>query len=232
VSDFLADWSRTQPPSFLPFRIVGRQWEPSSHRLRDILTRLAFPYRFYPPDSEEGRQLLAEAGQDDSRLPVVIFRTGQVLVDPSHAELAELLGASIHPQHDRYDLAIVGAGPAGLAAAVSAASEGLRTLVVEPEVFGGQAGTSSLIRNYPGFAHGIRRRSGDCPLHLGDCVRPREAPHGAASRRRLDGIQRSGLVPHQGLRLVLGEPPDATESGGPRARSSRPHGCRWRDWVS
>jgi thioredoxin reductase (NADPH) len=124
VSDFLADWSRTQPPSFLPFRIVGRRWEPSSHRLRDILTRLAFPYRFYPPDSAAGRQLLAEAGQDGSRLPVVIFRTGQVLVDPSHAELAELLGASIRPQHDRYDLAIVGAGPAGLAAAVSAASEG------------------------------------------------------------------------------------------------------------
>jgi len=86
----------------------------------------------------------------------VIFRIGRVLVDPSHAELAELLGASIRPQAGRYDLAIVGAGPAGLAAAVSAASEGLRTLVVEPEVFGGQAGTSSLIRNYPGFPHGIR----------------------------------------------------------------------------
>ena len=99
-----------------------------------------------------------ETGQDGSRLPVMVFRTGQVLVDPSHAELAELLGASTHPQASRYDLAIVGAGPAGLAAAVSAASEGLRTLVVEPEAFGGQAGTSSLIRNYPGFPHGI---SGD-----------------------------------------------------------------------
>ena len=123
-----------------------------------LLTRLAFPYRFHPHDSEEGRQLLAEAGQDGSRLPVVVFRTGRVLVDPSHAELAELLGASTRPQAGRYDLAIVGAGPAGLAAAVSAASEGLGTLVVEPEVFGGQAGTSSLIRNYPGFPHGI---SGD-----------------------------------------------------------------------
>jgi thioredoxin reductase (NADPH) len=113
VSDFLADWS---------------------------LTRLAFPYRFHPHNSEEGRQLLAEAGQDGSRLPVVVFRTGRVLVDPSHAQLAELLGASTRPQAGRYDLAIVGAGPAGLAAAVSAASEGLRTLVVEPEVFGGQRG--------------------------------------------------------------------------------------------
>ena len=88
----------------------------------------------------------------------MVFRTGQVLLDPSHAELVELLGASTRPQAGSYDLAIVGAGPAGLAAAVSAASEGLRTLVVEPEVFGGQAGTSSLIRNYPGFPHGI---SGD-----------------------------------------------------------------------
>jgi cation diffusion facilitator CzcD-associated flavoprotein CzcO len=89
---------------------------------------------------------------------VVIFRTGQVLVDPSHAELSEFLGASTRPASTTYDVAIVGAGPAGLAAAVSAASEGLATLVVEPELFGGQAGTSSLIRNYPGFPHGI---SGD-----------------------------------------------------------------------
>jgi thioredoxin reductase (NADPH) len=88
----------------------------------------------------------------------VIFRTGQVLVAPSHAELIEFLGAAIRPVAASYDVAIVGAGPAGLAAAVSAASEGLATLVVEPEVFGGQAGTSSLIRNYPGFPHGI---SGD-----------------------------------------------------------------------
>jgi thioredoxin reductase (NADPH) len=158
VSDFLADWSKNQPPSFVAFRVVGRQWEPRSHQLREILTRMAFPYQFHAHDSEAGRQLLMETGQDGSRLPVMVFRTGQVLVDPSHAELAELLGASTHPQASRYDLAIVGAGPAGLAAAVSAASEGLRTLVVEPEVFGGQAGTSSLIRNYPGFPHGI---SGD-----------------------------------------------------------------------
>jgi thioredoxin reductase (NADPH) len=158
VSDFLADWSRTQPPSFVAFRIVGRQWEPRSHALREVLTRVAMPYRFYPHDSEAGRQLLQEAGQNGSQLPVVVFRTGRVLVDPSHAELAELLGGSIRPEPTLYDLAIVGAGPAGLAAAVSAASEGLRTLVVEPEVFGGQAGTSSLIRNYPGFPHGV---SGD-----------------------------------------------------------------------
>ena len=158
VSEFLADWSKTQEPSFVAIRIVGRQWEPGSHQLRDILTRVAMPYRFYPHDSQAGRQLLQQSGQDGSRLPVVIFRTGRVLVDPSHAELTEFLGASTRPEPTTYDVAIVGAGPAGLAAAVSAASEGLRTLVLEPEVFGGQAGTSSLIRNYPGFPHGI---SGD-----------------------------------------------------------------------
>ena len=98
VHDFLADWSRTQPPSFVAFRIVGRQWEPRSHELREVLTRVAFPYRFYSHDSKEGRQLLHEAGQDGRRLPVMVFRTGQVLVDPSHAELAELLGGSTRPQ--------------------------------------------------------------------------------------------------------------------------------------
>ena len=98
VHDFLADWSRTQPPSFVAFRIVGRQWEPRSHELREVLTRVAFPYRFYSHESKEGRQLLHEAGQDGRRLPVMVFRTGQVLVDPSHAELAELLGGSTRPQ--------------------------------------------------------------------------------------------------------------------------------------
>jgi thioredoxin reductase (NADPH) len=158
VSDFLADWSKTQEPSFVALQIVGRQWDARSHQLRDMLTRVPLPYRFHPHDSQAGRRLLREAGQDGNRLPVVIFRTGRVLVDPSHAELTKFLGASIRPAPTTYDVAIVGAGPAGLAAAVSAASEGLRTLVVEPEVFGGQAGTSSLIRNYPGFPHGI---SGD-----------------------------------------------------------------------
>jgi thioredoxin reductase (NADPH) len=123
-----------------------------------VLTRIAMPYRFYPHDSQAGRQLLHEFAQDGSHLPVMIFRTGRVLVDPSHAELSAFLGAAVRPMATSYDVAIVGAGPAGLAAAVSAASEGLATLVVEPEVFGGQAGTSSLIRNYPGFPHGI---SGD-----------------------------------------------------------------------
>jgi thioredoxin reductase (NADPH) len=98
LSDFLADWSKTGEPSFSAIRIVGRQWEPRSHQLRDMLARIAMLYRFYPHDSEEGGRLLREAGQDGSRLPVVIFRTGQVLVDPSHAKLAEFLGVAVRPR--------------------------------------------------------------------------------------------------------------------------------------
>jgi thioredoxin reductase (NADPH) len=159
VSELLADWSSARPPEEEAIRIVGSPLDASSHQLRDVLSRAAIPYGLYPPDSETGRQLLEQTGQDGSRLPVVAFYSGQVLVDPSHAELAEALGFRTSAEPDGgYDLAIVGAGPAGLAAAVYAASEGLRTLLLEPRVPGGQAGTSSLIRNYLGFPRGL---SGD-----------------------------------------------------------------------
>jgi thioredoxin reductase (NADPH) len=116
---------------------------------------MGIPHGWYPVDSDVGRRLLEEAGQDGSRLPVVVFHSGQVFVDPSYAELVEGLGFGTRPAAAAYDLAIIGAGPAGLAAAVYAASEGLQTLVVEPQVVGGQAGTSALIRNYLGFPRGI-----------------------------------------------------------------------------
>ena len=160
VTELLADWVTSRPPAVEAVRIVGRRWEAHSYRLRDILSRAAIPYGLYPPDSETGRRLLAQAGQDDRRLPVVVFHTGNVLVDPSHAELAEALGFRTRPEPavEPYDVVIVGGGPAGLTAAVYAASEGLRTLLVEAEIPGGQAGTSSLIRNYLGFPRGL---SGD-----------------------------------------------------------------------
>ena len=108
-----------------------------------MLTRMGIPHGWYQAGSAEGRRLLEEAGQDGSRLPVVLFHSGQVFVDPSDAELAEALGVRDQPGAGSYDLVIVGAGPAGLAAAVYAASEGLRhRWCVEPEVAGGQAGTS------------------------------------------------------------------------------------------
>jgi thioredoxin reductase (NADPH) len=155
ISEFLAAWDTTQEPSSVPLRIVGPQWSVRSQQIRDVLSRVGVPYWFYAEDSSAGRRLLREAGVDGSRLPVVVHFGGGVLVDPSHAELVSSLGVATRPNLDACDVAIIGAGPAGLAAAVYAASEGLRTLVIEPVVPGGQAGTSSLIRNYLGFQHGL-----------------------------------------------------------------------------
>lgn len=158
VGEMLGEWSRSHGYSGEVLRVVGRRWTARSHEIRDLLARIGVPCGFYTEDSQTGRKLLQEAGQDGSRLPIVVADSGQVLVEPSNAELVELLGGTTEPPVGICDLVIVGAGPAGLAAAVYAASEGLRTLVVEPEVFGGQAGTSSRIRNYLGFPRGI---SGD-----------------------------------------------------------------------
>jgi thioredoxin reductase (NADPH) len=155
VSQVLADWVPSRGPSFEGIRIVGPRWGTRSHELRDMLTRMGIPHGWYQAGSATGRRLLEEAGEDGSRLPVVVFHSGQVFVDPSDAELAEALGFGTRPAAGSYDLVIVGAGPAGLAAAVYAASEGLDTLVVEPRVVGGQAGTSTMIRNYLGFPRGI-----------------------------------------------------------------------------
>jgi thioredoxin reductase (NADPH) len=156
VTELLAEWAASRPPAVEAIRIVGAQWEPRSHRLRDVVSRVSIPYGFYPADSDAGRQVLRETGQDGTRLPVLAFYTGRVLVDPSHADLAEALGFPTRPQDAGVrDVVIVGGGPAGLTAAVYAASEGLRTLLLEPEVPGGQAGTTSLIRNYLGFPRGL-----------------------------------------------------------------------------
>jgi thioredoxin reductase (NADPH) len=113
------------------------------------------PFGFYAVESEAGRRLLDEAGLDGSRLPVVIRYDGQVTVDPSLSDLASAIGVSVTNDVDTCEVAVVGAGPAGLTAAVYAASEGLETVLLEQTISGGQAGTSPLIRNYPGFPHGI-----------------------------------------------------------------------------
>ena len=155
ISQVLADWVPARGPSFEGIRIVGPRWTTRSHELRDMLTRMGIPYGWYQAGSAAGRRLLEEAGQDGARLPVVVFHSGQVFVDPSDAELAAGLGYRTSTGGGSHDLVIVGAGPAGLAAAVYAASEGLDTLVVEPQVAGGQAGTSAMIRNYLGFPRGI-----------------------------------------------------------------------------
>jgi thioredoxin reductase (NADPH) len=155
ISQVLADWVPGQGRAFEGIRIVGPRLGSRSHELRDMLTRMGIPHGWYSAGSAAGRRLLEEAGEDGAELPVVVFHSGQVFVDPSDAELLAALGFGTRPAADSYDLVIVGAGPAGLAAAVYAASEGLDTLVVEPQVPGGQAGASSMIRNYLGFPRGV-----------------------------------------------------------------------------
>ena len=158
VTEFLSAWDKSREPSFAAFRIVGPAHSPGAHRLRDDLSRIGVPYWFFDNGSEQGRQLLREHRLEGTQVPVVVGRDGSALVDPSHADLMGALGFRPDPGVGSCDVAVIGAGPAGLAAAVYAASEGLSTLILEPDLPGGQAGTSSLIRNYLGFPHGL---SGD-----------------------------------------------------------------------
>ncbi len=155
ISEFLYDWAKDRMPKFEEIRVVGEQWSQRSHELRDLLGRNGVLHTFHSSDSTEGRELLDGIEQESARLPVVVLFDGQVLVDPSNSDIAEACGANPDFEKTDFDLVIVGAGPAGLSAAVYAASEGLDTLIVEGEAIGGQAGTSSLIRNYLGFPSGI-----------------------------------------------------------------------------
>jgi thioredoxin reductase (NADPH) len=155
VSGFLYEWARLHRPQFQAVRVVGDQWSARSHELRDLLSRNSIPFGFYPVDAEEGRRLLVAAGATAERLPVLVLFDGRVLADPSNAEVADALGVRTRPEALTYDVSVVGAGPAGLAAAVYGASEGLRTTVLEQEAIGGQAGSSSMIRNYLGFPRGV-----------------------------------------------------------------------------
>jgi thioredoxin reductase (NADPH) len=155
VAEYLADWAKTQDPTVVMFRAVGSQWAPSSHTLRDTLDRMHVSYTFHADDSVEGQALLDELGVDPNRLPVLVRFDGKVYVQPDESDTLAAHGAKTTTDTQRCDVAIVGAGPAGLTAAVYAASEGLDTLVLEANLPGGQAGTSSKIRNYPGFTHGV-----------------------------------------------------------------------------
>jgi thioredoxin reductase (NADPH) len=155
MSEYLASWMREQQPTFEMFRIVAQPGDPRLVELKELLTRFSLPFGFYASDSETGRRLLRDAGLDGSRLPVLIRYDGQVAIDPSLPEVANAMGMCVVNNFTTADLVVVGAGPAGLTAAVYAASEGLETVVLEQGVSGGQAGSSPLIRNYPGFTHGV-----------------------------------------------------------------------------
>ncbi len=160
LDDLLDDWLASFRPPFEGVRVVGHRWSPRSFEVRDFLARHHVPYLWLDIETEEeGRRLAALAAPDadgaPGRLPVVFFADGSSLVEPSRAELAERLGLRTRAESRFYDLVIVGGGPAGLAAAVYGASEGLRTLIVERDAAGGQAGTSSRIENYLGFPAGL-----------------------------------------------------------------------------
>jgi thioredoxin reductase (NADPH) len=161
VTEFLDEWTSVHRPGFVAIRVVGERCSARSHEIRDLWSRSRVPLEFHATGTREAKELLARWGVDADRLPVVVVFDQHVLIDPSNAEMVDAFaksipfGVNIRPQQQTFELVIVGAGPAGLAAAVYGASEGLDTLVVEKETFGGQAGTSSLIRNYFGFSHGV-----------------------------------------------------------------------------
>ena len=163
VGDLLRDWVRVAEagPRSTVIQLIGDLWQPRCYRLKDLLDRNGVPYAYYPSDSEHAREVLATVGKDGQRLPVLVVNDGrrtQCFVDPEPAEVAPLLGADIRARVNECDVLIAGAGPAGLAAAVYAASEGLSTHAIEAEAVGGQAGTSAMIRNYLGFPRGVSGR--------------------------------------------------------------------------
>ena len=158
VTELLEEWASSNLPRPEVMRVVGEEWSARSHEIRDLLSRNMLPFGFYPASAAPGRALLEQAGATTATLPVVIMFDGRVLENPSNAQLAEAIGMRTSPRPGLYDVAVIGAGPAGLAAAVYAASEGLSTVVLEPEAIGGQAGTSSRIRNYLGFPTGVSGR--------------------------------------------------------------------------
>lgn len=155
LEDLLGDWTVNTKPPYDGIRVLGTLWSPDSHAMKDFLSRNQIPYQWLDVEKdEEGRRLL-EALNGDQILPVAVFPDGEVLQTPTLSALAEKCGLQTKPSRPFYDLIIIGGGPAGLAAAVYGGSEGLRTVLVEKQATGGQAGTSSMIENYLGFPRGL-----------------------------------------------------------------------------
>ncbi|GIH11128.1 fused response regulator/thioredoxin-disulfide reductase [Rhizocola hellebori] len=155
VDALLEAWLTAPDASTSQVRVVGHRWSAPSYKVRDFLARNLVPYRWFLADDAEGARLLSAAGVTEAAVPLVVTGEGKSLVQPSEAELAASVGLTVTPAADFYDLIVVGAGPAGLGAAVYGASEGLRTVLVERRATGGQAGQSSRIENYLGFPDGV-----------------------------------------------------------------------------
>jgi thioredoxin reductase (NADPH) len=173
LDDLLADWQATVQPPYDGIRVVGTQWSPACHYVKDFLARNRVPYRWLDMEKDTSAQALVEGiDETELRVPVVFLPDGTILMAPDRLELADKIGLHTEAEEPFYDLIIIGAGPAGLGAAVYGASEGLRTLMIERQATGGQAGTSSRIENYLGFPKGISggdlaRRATDQALRLG-----------------------------------------------------------------
>jgi thioredoxin reductase (NADPH) len=157
ISGLLLEWAETRRAFPYAIHIVSDSWTGRGYELRDVLSRCAIPHAFSLADSDEGRDVLARAGEITD-LPVIELPNGRFLYNPSDAELSLAAGSKVHPEREDFDLVIVGAGPAGLSAAVYGASEGFNTLVVDLGGLGGQITSSALIRNYLGFPRGVTGR--------------------------------------------------------------------------
>ncbi|MUG99125.1 response regulator [Scytonema sp. UIC 10036] len=155
LNDLLEVWKKTFLPLFEGVRVIGDRWTLKTHQAKDFLARHHIPYQWLDIESEEGRKLSVDANPEELKLPLLLFPDGTHLLQPTNTQIANKIGLKTRPKMPFYDAIIVGAGPAGLAAAVYAASEGLRTVMVEKEAPGGQAGTSSRIENYLGFPAGL-----------------------------------------------------------------------------
>jgi thioredoxin reductase (NADPH) len=153
VSSFLLRWAEAEHHAPYAVHVVGESWSGRAYELRAVLERCALPHRFLLAGSAEGRALLEGAGE--RRFPLMVMPDGHVLEDPSDVDIARAAGTAVAPDRDEYDLVIIGGGPAGLSASVYGASEGLRTLMIDSGGIGGQATTSSAIRNYLGFPRGV-----------------------------------------------------------------------------
>ena len=153
VGEFLAEWTRVHRPGMELIYVIGDELSARSNEIRELLNRNGVPYGFHHATSPMAKRLAEERGADLTTLPAVFLLDGSVLADPTDAQIMDAVGENLHELS--CDVAVVGGGPAGLTSAVYAGSEGLRTLVIERHVIGGQAGASSLIRNYLGFPRGI-----------------------------------------------------------------------------
>ena len=156
LNDLLGDWQATAERPFEGIRVAGTLWSANSHRIKDFLSRSQIPYQWLDIEiNAEAMKMVEAVNQGKHSLPIIFFPDGSVLINPDITTLAEKVGLNTIAKQPFYDLIIIGAGPAGLSSAVYGASEGLKTLLIDKETTGGQAGTSSLIENYLGFPNGL-----------------------------------------------------------------------------